>query len=198
MRRVLVVCALFLSLLAVGSATTAPLAITTTALPAATIGQAYNVQLTATGGVQPYTWSSANMPAGLSMNQNTGVLSGAPYATDKVGVHNVGVTVKCAGTKSATKVFVLLINKSSGGGTLTITTNSLPEAMIGGTYSFQLTAVYGVPPYRWTVSGLPSGLTCSAAGLISGVVAKGDSVGAYALTIKVTDSASTHAVMVVK
>ena len=70
--------------------------------------------------------------------------------------------------------------------------------MIGGTYSFQLTAVYGVPPYRWTVSGLPSGLTCSAAGLISGVVAKGDSVGAYALTIKVTDSASTHAVMVVK
>jgi hypothetical protein len=129
------------------------------------------------------------------MNPSTGVLSGTPYATDKVIAHNVGVTVKCAGTKNATKTFVLLVNKSSGVGTLTITTNSLPVALIGKTYSAQLTATGGAQPYTWSVSGLPSGLTCSAAGLISGAVARGDSIGAYALTIKVTDSASAQVVM---
>src|SRR5262249_55115153 len=45
--------------------TPGPLTITTTTLPAATVGAAYTATLTATGGTPPYTWSiaSGGLPA---------------------------------------------------------------------------------------------------------------------------------------
>jgi Putative Ig domain len=50
------------------------------ALPTATVGQAYSYQLTENGGVPPFTWSitSGSLPAGLTLNQNTGLVSGTP------------------------------------------------------------------------------------------------------------------------
>jgi len=41
---------------------------------------ANNVTFTATGGAftQPYTWTASGLPSGLSLNSNTGTLSGAP------------------------------------------------------------------------------------------------------------------------
>ncbi|MBX5467969.1 MAG: cell wall-binding repeat-containing protein [Firmicutes bacterium] len=58
-----------------------PLQLTTTSLPSAAVGQAYAATLTATGGEAPYTWQLApgsSLPAGLSLNATTGVLSGTP------------------------------------------------------------------------------------------------------------------------
>jgi hypothetical protein len=57
-------------------------------LPAAVVGQPYSFQLTETGGVPPITWSvtSGALPAGLSLNGGTGVISGTPtVATQAVG-----------------------------------------------------------------------------------------------------------------
>jgi large repetitive protein len=54
---------------------------TTTTLPAATVGMAYNQTLTARDGTPPYKWSTMGgdpIPAGLSLNASTGVLSGTP------------------------------------------------------------------------------------------------------------------------
>jgi hypothetical protein len=57
------------------------LAIETSALPAATVGQPYEGQLVGTGGLTPYFWSlalgSANLPNGLALGTN-GVVSGTP------------------------------------------------------------------------------------------------------------------------
>ncbi|SRR6266576_240303 len=55
------------------------LAITTVSLPDATIGAAYSVTLTASGGVPPYTWSiiSGALPDGLSMDLD-GNITGTP------------------------------------------------------------------------------------------------------------------------
>ena len=54
----------------------------TTALPHATVGQSYSYPMQATGGIPPYTWSldafSKPLPAGLTLNANTGVISGTP------------------------------------------------------------------------------------------------------------------------
>jgi Phosphoesterase family/Putative Ig domain/Abnormal spindle-like microcephaly-assoc'd, ASPM-SPD-2-Hydin/Immunoglobulin I-set domain/Protein of unknown function (DUF1565) len=60
-------------------ATTAPLTISTTSLPAGAVGQGYSAQLNATGGTAPYTWSvvSGSLPAGLTLS-SSGAISGAP------------------------------------------------------------------------------------------------------------------------
>ncbi len=54
-----------------------PLAITTTSLPAATVGVAYSFQMAASGGVTPYGWTATGLPAGLSCS-TTGLISGTP------------------------------------------------------------------------------------------------------------------------
>jgi hypothetical protein len=54
--------------------------ITTSALPGATVGTAYSQTLAATGGTAPLSWSisSGTLPAGLSLDASTGVISGTP------------------------------------------------------------------------------------------------------------------------
>jgi hypothetical protein len=60
------------------------LALATTSLPAAVVGSPYNAQLAATGGVGSYSWSlsQGSLPAGLSLNAATGVISGTPTAVE--------------------------------------------------------------------------------------------------------------------
>ena len=58
-----------------------PPAISTETLPGGAVGTAYSQTLTA-GGTAPITWSvdSGNLPAGLSLNADTGEISGMPTA----------------------------------------------------------------------------------------------------------------------
>ncbi|NVN92404.1 MAG: putative Ig domain-containing protein [Desulfuromonadales bacterium] len=59
------------------------LSIATTTLPSGTLGTVYNQTLTAIGGHTPYTWSiaSGSLPAGLTLNSDTGTISGTPTTT---------------------------------------------------------------------------------------------------------------------
>lgn len=52
-------------------------------LPDGTQGVAYSYTLTASGGVPPYSYSIINgvLPAGITLNGSTGVLSGTPTGT---------------------------------------------------------------------------------------------------------------------
>jgi Putative Ig domain/IPT/TIG domain len=56
------------------------LAITTTSLPGASVGVAYSATLNATGATPPYNWAvtAGSLPAGLSLDPTTGVISGTP------------------------------------------------------------------------------------------------------------------------
>lgn len=56
--------------------------------------------------------------------------------------------------------------------------------------SYALTASGGVPPYRWTASDLPQGLTLSDNGLITGVPASlnGANNGSFPISVTVSDS----------
>jgi Putative Ig domain len=91
--------------------------ITTTSLPSGTQNTTYNATLSASGGVTPYTWSvvSGSLPAGLSLAQSTGVISGTPTGT---GTSNFTAQVKDSNSQTATKALSITINAATGGITL--------------------------------------------------------------------------------
>ncbi|MGB6872797.1 MAG: putative Ig domain-containing protein [Dehalococcoidia bacterium] len=155
--------------------------ISTTSLPEAKVGDSYTVTLEASGGTPPYTWGATGLPAGLTCS-TAGVISGTPTAS---GDFTVAVTVTDSATPpdSESKDLALKVYPA-----LEIITTSLPEAKVGDVYSATLTATGGKPGYTWGATGLPAGLTCSTAGVISGTpTASGD----FSVTVTVTDSFST-------
>ena len=66
----------------------------------------------------------------------------------------------------------------------TITTSALPDGSVGTAYDFTLTAT-GTTPITWSASGLPDGLSCSNAGIISGTPT---TVGYHSPTVTATNS----------
>ena len=87
-----------------GTITIAP-TITTTSLPDGEVGTAYSQTLTATGDT-PITWSvSGTLPAGLSLDAATGIISGTP-TTEKTSTFTVTATNDSG---SASKEFTLAI-----------------------------------------------------------------------------------------
>ena len=58
------------------------LSITTNSLPSGTVNNPYSATLAATGGLPPYTWSviQGSLPAGLTLDANSGVISRTPTA----------------------------------------------------------------------------------------------------------------------
>jgi hypothetical protein len=74
---------------------------------------------------------------------------------------------------------------------------TLPSGTQKSAYQADLAATAGVPPYSWSLasgSTLPSGLSLSSAGIISGTLASTVNVGSYNFTAKVTDSNSPPSV----
>jgi hypothetical protein len=70
---------------------------------------------------------------------------------------------------------------------------ALPSATKSAAYQANLTATAGVPPYTWALaagSALPSGLSLSPEGIITGTLASTVNVGSYGFTVQVTDSNS--------
>jgi len=108
-------------------------------LPQAYIGVPYYVQLNATGGTAPYTWEVVitticcpvkffgALPSGLSLNTQTGVISGTPTQVPPPG-NNYTIKVTDSKAGSDTKIFDLPVSQPA----LAITTNSpLPAGTVG-------------------------------------------------------------------
>jgi hypothetical protein len=161
-----------------------PLAVTTSALPAANGGASYSAKLAATGGKSPYTWSitAGALPTGLKLNPN-GLINGTPTA---VGTADFTVTVTDSETPAATASAdeSITVNVVP----LAVTTAVLPTAPGGASYSATLTATGGIKPYTWSITAgaLPAGLKLHpATGVISGT---SPAVGTADFTVTVTDS----------
>ncbi len=86
----------------------APLTITTTSLPDATVGQEYSQTLTASGGSGSYTWSQAGLPDGLTLTA-AGVIGGTPVAQ---GTSPVTITLDDGtGGASVSATMSLVVNQ---------------------------------------------------------------------------------------
>ena len=147
--------------------------------------------VTATGGTPPYSWQVATgtLPAGISLNPNTGALAGMPTLTG-----NSAVTVQVTDSKSQTAQKALTIAVTAPPvPPVEITTSSLPPATKGVAVNQQLNAAGGKPPYSWSVTAgaLPAGLSLAAAtGIISGTP---NATGEFSFSVTASDAESRTA-----
>ncbi|SER68271.1 Serine protease, subtilisin family [Lentzea xinjiangensis] len=88
-----------------------------------TVGSPVSLQLAATGGTAPYTWSVTGLPAGLSASAS-GTISGTPTTA---GTHTVVATATDAAGKTGSATFTWTVNAAGGG--CDAKTNSTPVAI---------------------------------------------------------------------
>lgn len=86
--------------------------ITTDSLPNATQGVSYSTTLAASGGQAPYAWaiSTGNLPSGLSLDSNTGIISGTPTTAETA---NFTITLTDAAAGTDTESLSITVNTPS-------------------------------------------------------------------------------------
>lgn len=162
-----------------------PPTITITTLPNGVTNQAYNQQLTASGGSGQLTWSlaSGTLPAGLSLSSG-GAITGTPTT---VGTSNF--TVRATDTASQSATQALSIQITAAPVAISVTTSALSSATVNRPYFVTLSATGGTAPLSWSITSgsLPAGLSIASNGDISGTPT---ATGASNFTVRVQDSAS--------
>jgi large repetitive protein len=164
--------------------------ITTTSLPDAVVGQAYSQQLQVSGaGSGSVKWKkTAALPKGLSVS-STGLLSGTP-STKAVGDQTVQVSASLNKGTPQTASIALTVNESPGFGKKPVTATSFNE---GTASSFAVTGT-GFPAPTFTESGaLPSGVTFSSSGVLSGTPAVTTNTGVFSITVTASNGISPAA-----
>ena len=159
--------------------------------PAGTVGVAYSQQFSVSGGTAPYHFTvSASPAAGLTLS-GSGLLSGTPTIAGSYPF-TVNVTDSSSPVRSDfTQVHLTINTTGSGGGSLAISTTSLPDGTLNTAYDQPLTATGGNTPYTWSlVSGsFPVGLGLTSAGHITGTPTVASSTP-VTFTIRVSDGIS--------
>ena len=101
-----------------GTSSSPPLSVTTSSLPAATIGTKYvGAQLTATGGTTPYRWKVSGLPKGLKTSAMTGLIKGKVTNSKRhpqaAGSYSVTVTATDSASDQASATLTLKLDAAS-------------------------------------------------------------------------------------
>jgi hypothetical protein len=155
------------------------------------VGQPYTLVMSAVGGYSPYHWRllSGQLPPGLSLDENTGAVSGTP---EQAGRWETQFTVADAeGQRAAEPLPIKLdVLTEKGVRPLLITTRSLPTLLSDQSSDVTLACEGGAPPYTWSATGaLPDGLKLDQSRLVGAPTG----AGRYAVELVVSDSSGQRA-----
>lgn len=139
--------------------------------------------IAAVGGLRPLKWAASGLPAGLTIDTSTGVITGAPTSvqtkTVAVTITDAGVPPRTASVTFNWQVFPPVALYNPGPQTVAIRTSIAPGA-------FSLGASGGLKPYQWRAENLPTGVSLNATtGAVSGTITGGSR---FLTTVHVTDS----------
>lgn len=151
-----------------------------------TVGSAGSFTVTATGVPVPALGESGTLPTGVNFNPTTGVLSGTP-ASGTGGTYPITFTASNGVSPNAIQNFTLTVNQAPA-----ITSVNTTNFSVGTAGSFTVIAT-GFPAPTFSETGaLPSGVTFTSAGLLSGTPAAGTG-GSYPITVTASNGVSPNA-----
>ena len=161
------------------------IAVAPSALPAATTNVAYSQNITASGGIAPYSYvlTAGSLPPGLALGAN-GVLAGTP-----TGGGSYGFTISATDSATGSGPY-----QGSQSYTLAVSAPAIslaPQVLAGATvtraYSATITASGGTAPYSYAITAgvLPTGLAFAPDGTISGTPTAG---GTFNVSVTATDA----------
>ncbi|MDH6133424.1 hypothetical protein P3T37_002819, partial [Kitasatospora sp. MAA4] len=154
-----------------------------------TVGTAASLQISASdSGSASLTYSATGLPAGLSINASSGLISGTPTAA---GTSSVTVKATDSTGASGSTSFSWTETGSTGGNTVTVSSPGNQTTTTGGSVSLQVNGSDSASGQTLTYSatGLPTGLSISSSGLISGTAS---TAGTYSVSVKATDTTGAN------
>jgi hypothetical protein len=140
--------------------------------------------------VQGTTNTSVNWSASAGSISSAGMFTAPTVSTSTTVM--VSATSVADSTKKATVNVVVTPASTPTPISLAITSNSVPGAQAGNSYSYALAASGGTTPYQWSVASgsLPSGFSLSGTGQLSGSTTQ---AGQFSFVAQVTDASNNSA-----
>jgi len=154
--------------------------ITSATTASGTVGSAFSYQIAASN--TPTSYGATGLPAGLSVNSGTGLISGTPTT---VGTSTVTLSASNSGGTGSASLTLTIAAAPIPAPVITSATTA--SGTVGSAFSYQITA--SNTPTSYGATGLPAGLSVnSTSGLISGTPT---AAGTSTVTLSATNSGGT-------
>ena len=151
--------------------------ITSNTTASGTVGTAFSY--TITGSNSPTSYGATGLPAGLTINTATGVISGTPTSA---GISAVAISATNAGGTGNGTLTISVVDPAP-----TLTSNTSANGRLGTAFSYTITGSNS--PTSYGATGLPAGLTINTVtGVISGTPT---TTGTTTVAIRATNSGGT-------